>query len=252
MTSARRFLILPAFSLLVPAAAALGGLVFFAWKPGVALSVLGSARALGFAVVIGVLTVGLGWLLPRLGARPVLTMLAQAVPVLLAFSVTVLPAFLGSTVDEPLPQAGPDDTVPAPPGGSTSDDPTPDPREPAGSPAPGAPAPGAPAPRVLSESGLAGIDHEATGQVRLLRLPDGSHVVRFEDLDVEPGPDYFVHLVPGADRSEPDGGTQLDRLRASRGNQNYPVPAGTSIAEPLTVLIWCRAFAVPVAAATLA
>lgn len=242
MTSARRFGIFPAYSLIVPAAAALGGLAFFVWKPGVALSVLGSARAFGFAVLIGVLTVGLGWLLPRLGARPVPTMLAQAVPVLLAFSVTVLPAFLGSTVDEPLPQAAPDHSVPATPGSSLPDRPTPDPRE----------STGAADPRVLSEGGLRGIDHEATGQVRLLRLPDGSHVVRFEGLDVEPGPDYFVHLVPGADRAEPDGGTQLDRLRASRGNQNYPVPAGTSIEEPLTVLIWCRVFAVPVAAATLA
>ena len=197
----------------------------------------------GFAVVIGVLTIGLGWLLPRLGARPVPRMLAQAVPVLLAFAVTVLPAFLGSALDEPLPpQAGPDHSVPATPGGSSPDRPTPDSRESTGTAVPG----------VLNESELRGIDHEATGQVRLLRLPDGSHVVRFESLDVEPGPDYFVHLVPGADRAKPEGGTQLDRLRASRGNQNYPVPAGTSIEAPLTVLIWCRAFAVPVAAATLA
>jgi hypothetical protein len=231
LTSARRLLILPAFALIVPVVAALGGLAFFAWKPGVALSVLGSARAVGFAVVIGVLTVGLGWLLPRWGARAAPTMLAQVVPVLLAFAATVLPAFLGSAVDEPLPQAS----------GVASQDPS-------------APAvsPGVVSPDVVSEGGLRGIDHDATGRVRLLLLPDGTHVVRLEGLDVEPGPDYFLHLVPGADRSEPEGGVRLDRLRASQGNQNYPVPAGTSIEEPLTVLIWCRAFAVPVAAATLA
>jgi hypothetical protein len=243
LTSARRLLILPAFALIVPAAAALGGLAFFAWKPGVALSVLGSARAVGFAVVIGVLTVGLGWGLPRLGARPLPTMLAQAVPVVLAFVVTVLPAVLGSAVDEPLPQAS---GVASWAGGQdASGVASQDPSAPAASP-------GVVSPDVVSEGGLRGIDHEATGRVRLLLLPDGTHVVRLEGLDVEPGPDYFVHLVPGADRSEPEGGVRLDRLRASQGNQNYPVPAGTSIEEPLTVLIWCRAFAVPVAAATLA
>ena len=45
---------------------------------------------------------------------------------------------------------------------------------------------------------------------------------------------------PTHDRSDPDGGTRLNRLRGSRGNQKYPVPADVQLGRPPTVLIWCR------------
>src|SRR5262249_8333732 len=102
---------------------------------------------------------------------------------------------------------------------------------------------------VVGRSRLHGIDHHANGEVVLIRGTDG-YIVRLQSLDVEPGPDYHVHVVPGADRSRPDGGVHLNRLRGNRGNQNYPVPATVGLRRPFTVLIWCRAFAVPIAAAT--
>ncbi len=76
-------------------------------------------------------------------------------------------------------------------------------------------------------------------------------IVRLQFLAVEPGPDYHVHVVPGAERKSPDGGVHLNRLRGNRGNQNYPVPTTVGLQRPFTVLIWCRAFAVPIAAATI-
>src|SRR5512140_474813 len=85
-------LAVPASSLVVPVAAAVAAAAFFARKPGVARSMLASPRALGFTVLVGVLVLGLGWLLPRLGRGTVVTIVAQAVPVLIAFTVTVLPA----------------------------------------------------------------------------------------------------------------------------------------------------------------
>ena len=60
-----------------------------------------------------------------------------------------------------------------------------------------------------------------------------------------------MFVVPGADRSVPDGRTRLNRLRGNRGNENHPVSAGMFSRCPLTVLIWCRVFGVPIAAATL-
>ena len=224
----------PRSSLGVPAIAAAGALAFAAWKPGVALSVLDSPRALGFSVGVGVLVLLLGWGLPRAGAPVVPTVVAQAVPVVVAFAVTVLPAFVVVTVDEAAPA-----TVPAS--------------------APRLPGPASAAPPVspaatITPNGrtstLTGIRHRAAGIVRVLPGAAGGDVIRLERLDVEPGPDYVVYVVPGAGREDPDGGSLLDRLKGARGNQNYPVPAAARLREAFTVLIWCRAFSVPVAAAT--
>ena len=109
----------------------------------------------------------------------------------------------------------------------------------------------APEPLLLRSGSLAGIDHDATGTAALYRLPDGSHLVRLEDIDIENGPDYHLYLVGDADARTPDGGTHLGALKGNRGSQNYEVPAGLPVDGDLTVLVWCRAFAVPVANATL-
>jgi hypothetical protein len=224
---------LPLGSLVVPVIAGLGAVVFLAWKPGVARSLLGSPRAAAFGLAVGVVVVGAGWLLPRLGRGARSTAVVQAVPVALAFTLTVLPAF-GDTVVR--------DDFPAVAGSSATAGPS------AASPTPNTPASEA---EVVSRGTFAGIDHRASGDVLLVVPANGPAVVRLESLDVEAGPDYVVDLVPRAGATTPDGGVRLDRLRGNRGDQNYPVPAGTPLDRPLTVLIWCRAFAVPVAAATL-
>ena len=82
----------------------------------------------------------------------------------------------------------------------------------------------------LTDDELAAIDGLDTGQA----FPAGGAGAR----------------VPGAERKSPDGGVHLNRLRGSTGNQNYPVPTTVGLQRPFTVLIWCRAFAVPIAAAT--
>lgn len=122
--------------------------------------------------------------------------------------------------------------------------------QPTGSAPTTAPAPPT-APVEIGRAELAGIDHTATGTARLIRLEDGSLLVRLQDIDIQPGPDYYVHLVRGAGQREPAGGSQLSRLKGNRGSQNYPVPRGRSAETPVTVLIWCRAFDTPVANATI-
>ena len=84
----------------------------------------------------------------------------------------------------------------------------------------------------------------------LLELGDGSTVVRLEDIDVQPGPDYDVFLVPGAAAESPGDGVKLDDLRGNVGSSNYDVPADLAVDQPVTVLIWCTAFGLPVANAT--
>jgi hypothetical protein len=103
----------------------------------------------------------------------------------------------------------------------------------------------------VGRAGLVGIDHTAAGTARLIRLADGSLLVRLERFEVQPGPDYYVHVLPGADGRRPVASSQVARLRGTSGNQNYPLAAGRQVALPATVLIWCRTFDTPIAAATI-
>ena len=103
----------------------------------------------------------------------------------------------------------------------------------------------------MSTGELRGIDHDATGTATVYRQPDGSSVVGLEDIDIEPGPDYRVYVVPTPDAESPGDGTELDALKGNQGTQFYPVPREVGDAgDGWTVLVWCRAFGVPVAAAT--
>jgi Electron transfer DM13 len=99
---------------------------------------------------------------------------------------------------------------------------------------------------------LRGIDHDATGTASLVRAPDGAHVVRLEDFDIEGVPDPQVYLVRGEDVRDP-GGTHLGRLPGNQGEVlDIAVPDGTGAGAGWTLLVWCRSFSVPVANATLA
>ena len=82
----------------------------------------------------------------------------------------------------------------------------------------------------MRSSAIHGIDHRASGTAVIYRQPDGSLVVGLEDIDIQPGPDYDVYVVPGADREDTDGGIRLDDLRGNKGTQYYPVPTGTDVA----------------------
>jgi hypothetical protein len=99
--------------------------------------------------------------------------------------------------------------------------------------------------------GLAG--HSGTGDAGIFQNPDGSLVLRFENFDIENGPDLEVYLVPGADQvSLPDGSVHLGPLKGNIGDQNYELPAGTELAPgAYTALVWCEAFSVEFVGATI-
>ena len=170
-----------------------------------------------------------GWL--RVG---ILSTLAVALVLVL-----VLPNIQSKKVVETFP--GTDRATPAAPA-------------PTAAPADAAPSetPVATEPVVLATGALRGIDHDANGTVNLYQQPDGSFVVGLEGIDVEPGPDYELYVVRGSGHEEPgDGAVDLGDLKGNQGTQFYPVPAGTDLASgEWTVLIWCRAFAVPIANAS--
>jgi hypothetical protein len=115
--------------------------------------------------------------------------------------------------------------------------------------APG-PAPAPVGPVRVSSGQLQGIDHSARGEASIIRQPDGSHVVRFSDFDIQSSPDPIVYVVEGENRDNP-GGADLGRLRGNVGtDSDYQLPSGATPGPGWTVLVWCRAFAVAIANAT--
>jgi hypothetical protein len=83
--------------------------------------------------------------------------------------------------------------------------------------------------------------HNAEGQVKVIKLSDGSNFLRLEDFRSTNGPDLYVYL--STDKSNSDF-VNLGRLKGNVGNQNYEIPQGTDLSKYDTVLIWCQAFSV--------
>ena len=98
--------------------------------------------------------------------------------------------------------------------------------------------------------------HRGSGTATIYRTPDGSEVLRLEDLDVTNGPALHVVLSthPDPERSEQvkqEGFVDLGDLKGNRGNQNYPIPAGVDTSIHKSVVIYCYPFAVVFSVATL-
>ena len=83
-------------------------------------------------------------------------------------------------------------------------------------------------------------------------------LVRLEaDFEVGPGPKFHVYLVPDANVTPSTEVARtmfvdLGRLRAFKGSQNYSVPAGVTLANYKSVVIWCEQFGVLISPAALA
>jgi hypothetical protein len=99
--------------------------------------------------------------------------------------------------------------------------------------------------------GLAG--HSGTGDAGIFQNPDGSLVLRFENFDIQNGPDLHVYLVPGPDQFSPvEGSSYLGALKGNIGDQNYQLPPGTELVPgAYTALVWCDAFSVEFVGATI-
>jgi Electron transfer DM13 len=129
---------------------------------------------------------------------------------------------------------------------------------PVAAPAPAVPQPAQPV--VLARGELIAHEHASSGTVAVLQLPDGSRVLRIEDLDTSNGPDLHVWLtdapvVEGRDRWHVfDDGSYVDlgELKGNIGSSNYPIPADADLAQLTSVSVWCERFAVSFAAAALA
>lgn len=122
-------------------------------------------------------------------------------------------------------------------------------------PSTGAAPPAAASPAILARGVFRDGDpgHNGSGIAKIIRTADGSLVLRFEDFSVTNGPDVFVILSsdPNGDRSSAGSGLNLGELRATDGNINYGIPAGTDVSPFRSVIVYCRQFNVVMARATL-
>jgi hypothetical protein len=114
-------------------------------------------------------------------------------------------------------------------------------------------------PVLLASGELITHEHATTGTVQVLRLPDGSRVLRLEDLRTSNGPQLKVWVTDApviegtAGWGVFDDGRHVDLgdLKGNLGSSNYPLPADVDLAQLNSVSIWCDRFNVSFGAATL-
>jgi electron transfer DM13 len=114
-------------------------------------------------------------------------------------------------------------------------------------------------PVVLARGELITHEHDSSGSVVVLELPDGSRVLRLEDLNTSNGPDLHVWITDAPVIEGRDGWgvfddgryVDLGALKGNIGSSNYPLPPEVDLAELSSVSVWCQRFAVSFAAADL-
>lgn len=109
------------------------------------------------------------------------------------------------------------------------------------------------APVVLSRAEFFSGEHSTTGTALVVALPDGSIVVRFEDLDTSNGPDLRVVLSPdeASESWKYSGRTHLGELKGNIGDQNYSIESEIDLTAYKSVVIWCERFSVAFGAAAI-
>jgi hypothetical protein len=157
------------------------------------------------------------------------------------------PLFIRTSLDEPAPTAAA--PIPSPVASLT-----PAPSEASASATPAAPT-ATPAPILAApQTGtFMGADefHFGSGTATLIETAPGAWTVRFEDFSVRNGPDLFVYVSPDVAGYD-DAAIDLGRLKATDGNFNMDLPAGSTPTGAASVVIWCKQFAVQFAVAPLA
>ncbi len=98
--------------------------------------------------------------------------------------------------------------------------------------------------------------HKGSGMATIYEGPDGTRVLRIENLNSTNGPDLHVILSPtenpgSRDEVSAPGYVNLGKLKGNIGNQNYFIPDDVEIPAQGSIVIYCRAFHVIFGVATL-
>ena len=82
--------------------------------------------------------------------------------------------------------------------------------------------------------------HGVEGKALLIEDGDDK-IIRFEDFDTINGPALRIYL--SSDLGDDDF-VDLGPIKATKGNVNYDIPAGTDTSKYKNVLVWCKPFGV--------
>lgn len=95
-------------------------------------------------------------------------------------------------------------------------------------------------PSIIARADMVARAHEVSGEALLVKSGKDTYL-RFEKLKTINGPDLRIYLSAGLNS---DDVVDLGSIRATEGNANYLIPAGTEITKYKNAMIWCRAFGV--------
>ena len=89
--------------------------------------------------------------------------------------------------------------------------------------------------------------HQGSGEATIYRAPDGSYLLRLENVKATNGPDLHVvsstHPAPQSrDDVHQPGYLDLDLLKGDVGNQNYEIPADVDVGALASGVIYCAPF----------
>ena len=82
--------------------------------------------------------------------------------------------------------------------------------------------------------------HEVEGTAKIVEV-DGKKILRFENFNTINGPDLRIYLSSDLGNSDI---VELGKIKATKGNVNYEIPAGTDTDKYNKVLVWCKPFRV--------
>jgi hypothetical protein len=106
--------------------------------------------------------------------------------------------------------------------------------------------------RTLSTTPFRGHAHATRGRARVVDV-GGRRYVRFEAFSTSNGPLLKVYLsaapADGPADAFDDHFVDLGRLKGNIGDQNYAIPEDVDLHAYRSVVVWCKRFGVPFAAA---
>ena len=92
--------------------------------------------------------------------------------------------------------------------------------------------------------------HFGSGGARLIEAADGSLTLTLEDFSVQNGPDLFVYVSPDAN-GWTESAVNLGALKATDGTFSYEIPPEVRADDIASAVVWCKAFGVLFATASL-